>query len=145
MDPLKQLNLPRQREFTQRAPLLRRFGALLIDILLLDLIVFASLSRLIVGVELHDTRLTAVAAVAGLLALAYFSLMEYLVGQSIGKMVLGLRTERVTLGKAFVRHIYFLPIAPFPLLLLVEPIYLLIKKQRLLEQLSGTNTVQVVS
>ncbi len=153
-DPSRRLRLPQPRLHVRRAPISRRVLAFITDLLILDVIVLAPFQQLLArSGQAYKALLTtsplppllmATSAVIGLLALAYFSLFEYVLGQTPGMLLLGISVEHATLAKAFLRNSYFFPVFPFPLLLLIEPFYLLARKERLLELLTRTRTVQKI-
>lgn len=155
-DAADALRLPPQRIHVQDARLLRRLVAFLGDLLLLDLFVFAAFSPILLSAErqlLSAFRggfsvapgVYAAGVSMALIALAYFALFEYLLGQTPGMMLLSLHAENVTLGKALIRNSFLLPLFPFPLLWILEPIHLLWRKTRLLELLTGTRTVERIA
>ncbi len=82
------------------------------------------------------------------IALLYFAMFEYKLQQTIGKMVLGLYvvSEKggLSIWQAVGRSIFILPIFPFILLWIIDPIYLIFKKIRLSEILTRTMTVEEV-
>ncbi len=153
-DLYAKLNLPRQRIFVKDASFLRRATGFLADLLILDFAAFGAFQSLFIGGEpsrllAGDFSLTpamyAAAVVMALLALTYFMLFEYLLGQTPGMMLVAIKAENVTLWRAFVRNLYFIPVFPFPLLWVVEPLYLAFRKTRFLEIVSGTRTVEYIA
>ncbi len=84
------------------------------------------------------------------LALLYFALLEYLLGQTAGKRLLRLKIVDVS-GKqpafwqCIVRNLVLLPVFPFMIFWVVDPLYLFFTKQRLTEQLSRTRTVNYIN
>lgn len=80
------------------------------------------------------------------LVLFYFALCEYFVGQTAGKRWMNLKVttlegKNITFFQALVRNLLFLPVFPFILFWLIDPLYLVFSKQRLSEQLSKTKTL----
>jgi uncharacterized RDD family membrane protein YckC len=148
------LNLPTQRVHVRDASFLRRLLAFLTDVLIIDLALFAPFKDAMAGSfelssVLHGTlQLTTAMYAAGitiaLLALAYFMLFEYLLGQTLGMMLLGIHAQNVTLWRAFVRNLYLLPVFPFPILWVLEPLHLLWRKTRYLEMITKTRTVEFI-
>ena len=148
------LRLPEERVYVKDASFMRRLVAFLADLLLLDLVVFSVFGSLLAGSFNFATimqngwslPLAAYAAAIGmaLLGLAYFSLFEYLLGQTPGMMLLNIRAVNVTFWRALVRNAYLVPIFPFPVLWVVEPVYLLVRKTRLLELATGTRTIEYI-
>ncbi|MEK6964518.1 MAG: RDD family protein [Nanoarchaeota archaeon] len=77
------------------------------------------------------------------LALLYFSLLEFFLHQTIGMMLLGLYVEgSVSFWRALIRNVFIIPFFPFFLLWVVEPLYLFFKGERWLERLTSTRTVE---
>lgn len=161
----KELNLPKQRTFTGPAPMWKRIGAFIIDILVIQLILalpFQSILRRIVPQKIsyseayqlftNNSALTStlaiVMAVLSILAVFYFSVSEYKLGQSIGKIIMNIKvvSDRNSLNfwQCIGRSLFLLPIFPFFLLWFIDPIYLFFNKkgQRLSEVLTKTMVVQ---
>lgn len=143
------LRLPKQRVYVKNAGISRRLFSFLLDILLLDMTVFSAFAAIVRGVTFDAVlagnvphAIYAVAAAMFLLAWTYFALFEWLFGQTVGMMLMKLSVENVSLWKAFVRHCYFVPVFPFPLLWVIEPVHLLWKKVRLLEIMTRTRTIE---
>lgn len=80
-----------------------------------------------------------------ILALLYFTFLEYYVGQTPGQMLMNIKSisndGNMSFWKAFVRNIFILPFFPFYILWVLEPIYLVFYKQRFLEKITNTDTV----
>ncbi len=78
--------------------------------------------------------------------LLYFILLDYFVGQTVGKKLMNIAVMselgELTLWQCILRNIVVLPFFPFIILWVVEPIYLFTQGRRLLERLSKTRTVQ---
>ncbi len=140
----------------------RRTFAFLIDFALLFFTLFAPLNQLLMRLVpasdfatayaafTAETQKTAIATVAlffvFILIMLYFTLCEYLIGQTAGKRLMNLAVEDYngntpTFFQCLTRNLLFLLVFPFSALLVIEPLYLAWKKQRLLEQLSKTRTV----
>lgn len=157
-ETIHKLNLPRQRLMATGASFWKRSIAFIIDFLLMDLIFFSSFKKYLIIPETNFKEVfmqnaaalpngfLASAILMGVIALLYFSLMEYYLGYTIGKQILGLR---VVGKKGFVyfllRNAFTIPIFPFTLFWIIEPIMLLRKKPRVLEQISQTQTIEIIS
>lgn len=80
------------------------------------------------------------------IALLYFVLFEYKMQQTIGKMIFRLQVvsdaEDLKLWQAFGRSLFILPVFPFILLWIIDPIYLIFRKQRLSELLTKTRVLE---
>ncbi|MFH1133547.1 MAG: RDD family protein [Nanoarchaeota archaeon] len=158
------LRLPQQRKVAVQAGLFKRLLAFLIDILVLDFMVFSPFKALVTGMVpgtgIMETaqfltsnpavtnRLILVSAVIGLLSLAYFAALEFLVGQTVGKAVLGIFVacdrKRPSLWQAIVRNLFAIPLFPFILFWIIDPLFMLFSGRRLLERLSRTKTMELV-
>lgn len=82
------------------------------------------------------------------LAMLYFMFFEYYLGQTIGQMFFDIKiiskndnSGSISLWQSFVRTCFMLPIFPFYVLWIAEPLYLAFYKERLTERLTGTSTV----
>ena len=86
-----------------------------------------------------------------LLALLYFTFFDYYLGQTPGMMILKLKSislrsedQRIGLWTAILRNCFILPFLPFYIFWVVEPIYLAFYKERLLEKITFTKTVNEI-
>lgn len=155
-DLAKQLKLPSQRVHIHNASFLKRLLAFIVDIIIMDFVIFSSfdallllkkpeLSSILNGSTQVSSSLYATGVLLMLIAFCYFVLFEYLLSQTPGMMLLSIEVENVTLWKAFVRNLYLIPLFPFPILWIMEPIYLLLRKRRFLESITGTRTIQRIN
>lgn len=138
-----------------QAPVWRRFVSFLLDLLLIDLVLFTPFASFmpqeldLKGLLAHEASLPTgfllAAFFMGLIALLYFSLLEWVVAATPGMLLMGLVVggER-TWGRCVLRNLFVIPIFPLTILWLVEPLHLLWFKERLLERWSGTRTIVVV-
>jgi len=157
------LNLPGQKSVIQSAKTWKRFVAFLIDLLILDFVIVGSFKSILLklsGVQssnistLFKTPANLEALVTlfvflSFFCLLYFSLLEYVLGQTIGKMLMNLHTvddnhQKPKLWQCIVRSIFIIPIAPFYFLWVLDPIFMFFsaKKQRLTEYLTKTHTIE---
>lgn len=144
----------------------RRALAFILDISILSFTVFAPLSiffeRFVPIADIsttytslvHDQKISTLLTILMLfiftLVLLYFSMLEYIVGQTAGKRMIGIKVEdiygnRPSFWQCLIRNLVLLPIFPFILFWIIDPLFLLISKQRLSEQLSRTRTVNVMN
>ncbi|MBU2561351.1 MAG: RDD family protein [Nanoarchaeota archaeon] len=164
------LNLPEKSVFYGPANLWKRMLAFLLDIFILDFFVLSIFSG-ITGKIVGDTKevllvykmlqqdtsqvqaLTMLFMIIIMLALAYFVLLQYAVGQTVGCMLLNIHVVaqtgenkfgRPSLLQSFVRNMFIIPTIPFILLWIADPVYLLFAKkgQRLTEWLSATRVIE---
>lgn len=159
--------LPKQRLVQGPASFLKRMGAFFIDIMILNIIVFMSFESVLKGVfggmEYSDiakminsnpdmiNSLTLIFFVIGVLCITYFSYLEYKIGQTVGMSLFGISVapieKNVKLGITafFLRNAYAIPVFPFMLLWIIDPVYMFFNKsgQRFTESLSKTQTVEL--
>jgi uncharacterized RDD family membrane protein YckC len=80
-----------------------------------------------------------------ILALLYFTFMEYYLSQTLGMMLLNIKAigpaEDIGFWKSMARNCFILPFFPFYILWFVEPLHLAFYKDRLLERLTHTRTI----
>jgi uncharacterized RDD family membrane protein YckC len=157
------LNLPKERIFKGPALVWKRFFAFMIDLLIIDFVIgfpFRKLLLRMVPAEEFSASyaylvsnpsvvslLTSVMILFGLLALLYFAVLEYRLGQTIGKMFVNIKVESgkgLTFLACLIRSMQFVLIFPFILLWIIDPLFMLFNKdgRRLSEILSGTRTVE---
>lgn len=143
----------------------RRTLAFIFDVLILSFTVFAPLSiffeRFVPVADisttynsmLHNQKMSSVITILMLfiftLTIFYFSMLEYILGQTAGKRMVGLKVEDIygngpSFWQCLIRNLVLLPIFPFILFWILDPLYLLISKQRLSEQLTRTKTVNYI-
>jgi uncharacterized RDD family membrane protein YckC len=161
------LNLPQERKFVGNALLWKRIVAFLIDILILNFVIqfsFSGLFRRVIPEEggfseiygfiqanqgFADT-LVMVTIASSILILLYFVFMEKKMHQSIGKKIMNIyvvsaeKTENIKLWQHIVRNLLFIPVFPFILLWILDPLFMFLtsNNQRLSEILSKTKVVQ---
>jgi len=157
------LNLPKAASFSGPAAIWKRAVAFIVDLVILDIVFGFVLKSKIVTVpptefmnvisfyennpQILYTN-TLVMLVYGILILAYFSILEYKIGQTIGKIFMSItvKPDKKTQGyfSYIVRSMYFIFIFPFFLMWAIDPIYLIFNKEnrRLTEVLSKTRTVE---
>jgi len=140
----------------------RRSGAFLLDILIINLIIiypFRGIFSNYFG-KLSFARSMALASQAipsnvywalffiSVLALLYFTFFDYYLGQTLGQMILKIKSislksddGRIDMWTAILRNCFVMPFFPFYIFWIVDPIYLAFYKERFLEKISATKTV----
>ncbi|MBI4738492.1 RDD family protein [Candidatus Woesearchaeota archaeon] len=163
------LELPQRHSFLGPAVLWKRALAFIIDLFVIDLFIFSSFRQILLSSLGSSAGFSAtyhfllsnseirrallyVFILVSLFVLSYFILLEYLTGQTIGKMIVNILVVSVrdpnragTPGflQCLVRSIFLFPVVPFIILWLIDPIYYLFNKdQRFLEYLSQTRVVE---
>ena len=82
-----------------------------------------------------------------MMVMAYFVVLEYAMGQTVGMLLLRLRVRslhnHIHWWQLVIRHLFLIPMFPFVLFLVAEPLSLVWTRgeSRLLERLSKTRTV----
>ena len=165
---MKRLNLPREHTFMGPALLWKRVAAFFVDILILNLIVlfpFKSLFRNIIPKDYsfseaykllsssthYTSYITAVSIAMSILMAVYFLMLEKRTGQTIGKALFRIHVvsnnNNLKSWQLLVRNLVFIPVFPFILLWLLDPLFMFFTKtnQRLSEILSRTSVVQQYS
>ena len=160
---MKKHNKRKKEESIVPAKLWKRLAALIIDLFLINLILFAPF-RSVVGEMIPETtniqemleyiqanpevakNLNFITMIMASLAILYFVIMERIFAQTIGKMLMHIKVkslnEKLKLWQCLVRSLYIFPY--FNLFIIIEPISLLFIKdnRRVLELLSKTRTVE---
>ena len=95
-----------------------------------------------------STSITVLMVAVAVLTILYFVILENKLRQSIGKMIFNLYVEGqdkdIKYWQLFARSMFLIPIFPFVLLWIIDPIVMLFTKenQRLSEILSKTKVVE---
>jgi len=139
----------------QATPLWKRFFSYVVDIFLINLIVsipfagycesrFGGVRDVFFGGK-SNGGLLIVSFLILFLILFYFVIMEYKTGQTIGSMIFGIYAisligKNMAFGQAFIRNI----LMPFPIVLLIDSLYMIFKggNRRLFEVFSATAVVE---
>ena len=144
---------PRSAKVKQDAGFWRRALAFIIDVLILDMIISVPFTPMFASMlsRMEHTQWTQIAytnqeiaaiVLLFLIVYCYFVLFEYLLGQTIGMMFVDIRIDcTVRLSQALLRNCFILPVFPFIVFWLIEPIAILTWRRGVLERLSQTRTV----
>jgi len=164
----------REKMYHANAGLFRRLAAFVLDLLILNMLVLepfrnifqnniqvSSLTELYSFLMENDTAYNTLyvsSVFISIIALLYFAILEWKLGQTLGKMLFGIYvvdengesialsdgSHGISFWKALVRSLYFIPAFPFVLLVLADPIFMVFNKnsQRLSEIISKTRVVQ---
>ncbi|MBS3107033.1 RDD family protein [Candidatus Woesearchaeota archaeon] len=154
------LNLPLERVIAGQPALWKRIAAFLADLFIVDSVAgfhFQSVLPRIAGgfsdtAKLLQARpdialsVSLVLMAYGFLLVLYFSILEYRLGATLGKMLFGIHVQAEKPGYAsfLIRNLPLLLVFPFILVLILDPIYILMRKdsRALSEVLSHTAAVQ---
>ena len=156
------LNLPKMRVVEAQASFWKRTLAFLIDILIINAVILSpfraainsllpepgSTSEMISFLTSTDlpASLYIIAFSISLLIYLYFVLMDFKIGQSVGKVVmkLSVKPKDLKLWQCLVRNLELIPFFPFAILMFLDPIFLIFKGYRLSEHLAKTATIEQV-
>jgi len=168
------LNLPKERIFFAKPPIWKRLLAFLIDLSIINLVIAAPFRNILAQLipqsqsyaEAYNYVLMnpgvsysiyVVTFLIAFLALFYFTILEWGIGQTIGKKLLGLwvvqdlgdksisKNKAISPGfwQCLLRHLIIIPITPFLLLWIVDPMVSVFskKQQRLSEMITRTKVL----
>jgi uncharacterized RDD family membrane protein YckC len=158
------INLGKGKTFFMQPSILKRAAAFVIDILIVNLVILIPFKGIFERIfpetgsfsntfgflskNADSTSLTLIILIVSFLTLLYFVILEGRLRQSIGKMFFNLYVEGqvkdLKYWQLFVRSMFLIPVFPFVLLWLVDPIVMFFTKQnqRLSEILSRTRVVE---
>lgn len=160
---MKRLNLPKEKTFMGPALIWKRIAAFFIDIMIINLIVlfpFRGLFQKIIPKEYpfseaykllssadYTGHISSISFMISILVILYFLMLEKKTGQTIGKMLMKIYvvsdTNSLKIWQLLTRNLIFIPVFPFVLLWVVDPLFMFFTKtnQRLSEILSKTRVV----
>lgn len=162
---MKRLNLPKEMTFAGPALVWKRVIAFMIDMLIINLVVlfpfkglfeemlpkdysFSEAYKLLSSSTDYAGFLTSASFMMSILIIMYFYMMERKMSQTIGKMLMKIYVEsgnkEIRAWQLLARNIIFIPIFPFVLLWVLDPLFMFFTKtnQRLSEILSNTKVVE---
>ena len=165
---MKRLNLPKERTFIGPALLWKRIAAFFIDLTIINLFILFPFRRLfqniipkdysfseaykLLSTSIDYTKfISSVSFAMLILVILYFFMMERRMGQTIGKMLMKIyvvsNNNQLKAWQLLTRNIVFVPIFPFILLWILDPLFMFFTKtnQRLTEILSRTKVVEKYS
>ena len=165
---MPRLNIPGEKTFIGPALLWKRIAAFFIDIFIITSILSIPFNGLLKTALPKDYSFSNILQMAGssasfggyfasiyiamsILAFGYFYLLENKMSQTIGKKIMNIYvvgdTEKPGKWQLLIRNLFFIPIFPFDLLFIVDPIFMLFTKsnQRLTEILGKTRVVEKYS
>ena len=165
---MKRLILPKERVFIGPALLWRRIAAFFIDMVIINLVIlfpFRSLFQNIIPKDYsfleaykllssstnYASFLTPASFIMSILIILYFLMLERRMSQTIGKMLMKVYVisdnKELKAWQLLARNIVFIPIFPFVLLWILDPLFMFFTKtnQRLSEILGKTRVVEKYS
>ena len=156
----------RGNSFIAPASLLKRLLAFVIDLIIINFIIFMPFERLLAKIipqnlsfiqtyEYIQTNpkliniLSILSIITGILIVLYFSIFEWKIQQTPGKMLMKIyiipeHGKQLRLMNYIISNLTFIPVFPFILLWIIDPIYLITSKknQRLMEKLTRILTIE---
>ena len=164
---MKKLNLPEEKSFVGPALLWKRIAAFFIDMAVINMVIFFPFRGLFqkmlpkdysfsqalnaFGSSDYYGLLNSVSIAMSILIILYFLMLEKKIGQSIGKRIMKIYvasdTGEFKTWQALTRNIVFIPVFPFFLLWILDPLFMFFTKtnQRLTEILSRTRVLEIYS
>jgi len=147
-----------------QASILKRVAAFFIDLVIINMVIlfpFRSIFDKIIpetgsfsktldflSSNANSTSITIIILLVSVISILYFMILEKNLNQSVGKMLFNLyvnsQTKDLKYWQLFVRSIFLIPLFPFILLWIIDPIVMFFTKdnQRLSEILSRTKVVE---
>ncbi|MBR9700807.1 RDD family protein [Candidatus Woesearchaeota archaeon] len=151
-DYLKLLN-PRTAKVHRDATFLRRAGAFILDLLLIDLIITAPYTPLFMTAVsrmesqgffsmTYTSAEVAAMAILFLTVYVYFVVFEFLLDQTPGMIILSTKVQSDgKLWRILLRNMFLFPVFPIIVLWIVEPVSILLTRRSMLEQATHTRTL----
>ena len=164
------LNLPEKRVFIGPARVWKRVLAFVLDLLVVDFFLlgffrgvtekmfgsnigFGATYRVLQDNPAQAQAFMTIFMIMIMLALAYFVLLQYMTGQTVGCILFNIQVVSEEGEKRFshagfwqcvLRNIFLIPAVPFVFLWLIDPLYMTFarKGQRLTEWLSKTRVIE---
>lgn len=133
------------------APVWKRAMAFVIDMLVLEFFVFSHFDTLLQNLTPYTlssgqfASFTMLTTLLGSIVLLYFTLLEFLFGQSLGQMATHLFVTPASLWRIALSNIVFIPVFPFIILWIIEPLMVIFSQQhqRLLHTLLGMQVIEI--
>jgi hypothetical protein len=161
----KGLNLPKQRTFIGPAIIWKRIAAFILDMFVIEFVLafpfqsviksiipggisYAEAYQFFAGNPQFTAMLSTLMFIVSILALFYFSVCEYKLGRTVGKIFMNItvtsENKKLSYWQCLGRSLFLLPVFPFFLLWFIDPLFLFFNKkgQRLSEVLTKTRVVE---
>ncbi|MGV8150684.1 MAG: RDD family protein [Candidatus Woesearchaeota archaeon] len=147
---LNRNHVPKAMEY---APFWKRAFAFIFDLLIINLVIGWPFQNTLQGYSMKNIGIDTVfpaktyfiIIIIFILALLYFTFFEYYIGETPGQTMFNIESisnsGEMTIWKALARNIFILPLFPFYIFWIIEPLHLAFYKQRLLEKWTNTSTI----
>lgn len=159
------IEIPGQRLYVGPASPIKRLLAFTIDLLIINMVFLMPFQGLISRIvpkgdffsiinTTFSIELILLALFIGTVMLLYFTIFEFFMAQTPGKMFFSLfvvsikqkdkKLQKLSFWQTIIRNIFLIPVFPFALLILIDPIFVFFNhnSQRLLEMLSKTVVIE---
>lgn len=141
------------------APWWKRLGSLLIDIFIMSIILMPFQKFLPQNVNynaIYSINDYLIASLVTIYFLVYVIIMQYLCNQTIGMILFNIKIKNnikndiknnkrknneISLIQIIIRNLFLIPVFPFIILWIIDPVYLLLTDMRLSEKWSKTKTI----
>jgi len=154
--------LPKQTK--RQAGRIRRILAFILDLFIIDFFIISPFETVITNTLVPGANLTTfqglldftstnIAGITqliitiGILILAYFSFTQYYTRQTLGMFLAGIELEakegELKFWQCIVRNLFVIPIFPLVLLWIIDPLYLLIVKERFSDIIAKVQVIEV--
>lgn len=163
---MARLNLPKEKTFTGPALVWKRIAAFFIDFFIITLVLsfpfrkllqnafpkdysFSEMYNALSSSSGYSNYFISFYIAASIFTFIYFYMLEKKMSQTIGKKLMNIYvvsdTEQMKRWQLFARNLAFIPIFPFDLLFIIDPLCMIFTKsnQRLTEILGKTRVVAV--
>lgn len=164
-DLAKRYNLPTGKLMLVPATYWKRFTAFFIDVLIIELLIFSPFRKILSKLVVSDltftsattyfesnpdilNKVTWIMIMVAFLVVMYFSVLQHKIRQTLGMMLFNLWVytddKELSYWKILLSNLSFLPIFPFIMLWIIDPIYMLFSssRQRLMQRLAGIYIVE---
>lgn len=150
----------KKQEMKIPATRLRRMLGFGLDLLVMDIMVFTpftsvlfeplpssweEVSTAVMANQDISHLLTTLMVLWSLYLLVYFTLMEYITGQTVGELIMKVTVEskQGELGflQALLNNLFVLPLFPLILLWILDPLFLAVRNETLSQKIAQTNYV----
>ena len=161
------IELPKARMVEAHAAIWKRAASFIADMIIIQLIIFSPFAGAIQSsipvssdfmgnynyFQSHPGIIDQLYAVIGLiffLMFLYFTIFEYKMGQTPGKMIFRLyvaaadKKESLSIWKVILRNLAVIPVIPFAALWIIDPVYMIFTGQRLSDVFSKTKVIEEV-
>ena len=158
------MGIKKGKTILAQASILKRAAAFFIDLVIINMVIlfpFRSIFEKIIpetdsfskaldflSNNADSASITVIILLISIISILYFMILEKNLNQSVGKMLFNLyvnsQTKDLKYWQLFVRSIFLIPLFPFILLWIIDPIVMFFTKenQRLSEILSRTKVVE---